>query len=355
MNNKAKGFTLVELMISLALGLLIIGGVLYVFLSSSQTFRMNEAQSRVQENGRFALELLAREIRHAGFNPTVEFCGGSGPKNEDYSESALEILPDQMRILTGWSRPDNATTINEVMTPFRGNSGSSGVKKITISDLGTDAKALKPIVGSDVLEIQKQNNIRSLRWHPITAHNTGENNFEIEDVQLLLDQLTEINADIDKKIIANADLKNVLVALDRDCTRGTVFSGEVTNGTISYTTNNDPKKSIGLNYAGGRLVIAAELSESSKASFVRYFIAQPDDADVPSLYRQYNNNAPEALIEGVSAFAIDRFTGSASPSNTGVTVKLDIMSRIGGFTESEQADGRLQQRFETTVAVRNRI
>lgn len=61
-----KGFSLIELMISLVLGLFIVGGVLAVFVGSSASFNSNEALSRVQENGRFALEIIAEDLRNTG-------------------------------------------------------------------------------------------------------------------------------------------------------------------------------------------------------------------------------------------------------------------------------------------------
>lgn len=62
-----SGLSLVELMIAMLLGLLLIGGVLQVFLSSKQTFSSNTALSRVQENGRFAVTLLTYDLRNAGY------------------------------------------------------------------------------------------------------------------------------------------------------------------------------------------------------------------------------------------------------------------------------------------------
>lgn len=62
------GFSIVELMISLVLGLLLMTGVIQVFLSSRQTYATNEAMARQQENGRFALEFIARSARTAGYS-----------------------------------------------------------------------------------------------------------------------------------------------------------------------------------------------------------------------------------------------------------------------------------------------
>ncbi|MCG5523594.1 PilW family protein [Ectothiorhodospira haloalkaliphila] len=62
-----RGITLVELMIAMVLGILLLGSVIGVFLGTSQTYRTQEAMSKVQETGRFAMERLARDIRQVGF------------------------------------------------------------------------------------------------------------------------------------------------------------------------------------------------------------------------------------------------------------------------------------------------
>jgi type IV pilus assembly protein PilW len=61
------GLSLVELMVALVLGLVLMSGVIQVFLSSRQTYSTNEAVSRMQENGRFALEFISRSARLAGY------------------------------------------------------------------------------------------------------------------------------------------------------------------------------------------------------------------------------------------------------------------------------------------------
>ena len=63
-----QGMTLIELMISMVLGLVIIGGATSVMLANQQSYRTNEALSQVQESQRSAFELLSRDVREAGFN-----------------------------------------------------------------------------------------------------------------------------------------------------------------------------------------------------------------------------------------------------------------------------------------------
>lgn len=66
---RQSGLSLIELMISMVLGLLVVGGAIGVFLSNQRTYRTTESLARVQENARVAFELMAREVREAGGNP----------------------------------------------------------------------------------------------------------------------------------------------------------------------------------------------------------------------------------------------------------------------------------------------
>lgn len=67
LKNLQKGFTMIELMIAVTLGLLLTAAVLHTFINMKRTYEFTEAFSRVQENGRFAIEFLARDIRNAAF------------------------------------------------------------------------------------------------------------------------------------------------------------------------------------------------------------------------------------------------------------------------------------------------
>lgn len=62
-----RGFSLVEIMVAVTLSVILMSGVMQIYLPSKQSFRMQESLSRVQENGRFALEFLSRDIRMADF------------------------------------------------------------------------------------------------------------------------------------------------------------------------------------------------------------------------------------------------------------------------------------------------
>jgi type IV pilus assembly protein PilW len=64
---KQRGLSLVELMISMTIGLFLIAAIASLFVGSKQAYRTGDNLSRLQENGRFAIDLLGRNIRVAGY------------------------------------------------------------------------------------------------------------------------------------------------------------------------------------------------------------------------------------------------------------------------------------------------
>jgi len=66
MKRKQRGLSLIELMIATSLSLILTTGVIQIFSSSKQTSRVQDSLARLQENARFALDLLAHDIRMAG-------------------------------------------------------------------------------------------------------------------------------------------------------------------------------------------------------------------------------------------------------------------------------------------------
>ena len=62
-----RGFSVVEIMVALAISLVLLAGVYKVYLGSKQSYRLTEGEARLQENGRFAMHFLTRTIRGAGY------------------------------------------------------------------------------------------------------------------------------------------------------------------------------------------------------------------------------------------------------------------------------------------------
>jgi type IV pilus assembly protein PilW len=104
-SKRMSGVTLVELMVALALGLAIVAAVGYIYVAGNQGYRVQDEQSRMQEDARFIIETMSRDIKMAGLfgcPPVV-----SVPKSE---QTTLELLASQpvMRTNTNWLMLDGS-------------------------------------------------------------------------------------------------------------------------------------------------------------------------------------------------------------------------------------------------------
>lgn len=62
-----RGLTLVELLIAVTLGLIALAVMIGVFVANSQNYRQNDAITALQDNARFAMDNLARDLAMAGY------------------------------------------------------------------------------------------------------------------------------------------------------------------------------------------------------------------------------------------------------------------------------------------------
>lgn len=69
---RQRGVGLVEVMISLVIGLMLLGALAYFFLGSQQMNRTHDDLARMQESGRNAMEILGKAIRQAGYRLDVD-------------------------------------------------------------------------------------------------------------------------------------------------------------------------------------------------------------------------------------------------------------------------------------------
>src|SRR3972149_10474097 len=67
---RAGGFSLVELMIAMAVGLVVLGAMYSVFTVQNKTFGNQEEIVAMQQNVRAGMDMVTREIMMAGYNPT---------------------------------------------------------------------------------------------------------------------------------------------------------------------------------------------------------------------------------------------------------------------------------------------
>lgn len=60
------GISLVEILVSLVISLFLLGGIVQVYFGNQTSYKFANGLSQVQENGRFALETVAQDLRAAG-------------------------------------------------------------------------------------------------------------------------------------------------------------------------------------------------------------------------------------------------------------------------------------------------
>jgi type IV pilus assembly protein PilW len=62
-----RGFSLIELLISSTLGLILFAAIISIYLTTKQTYNIQDSLARMQENARLALRLITHDARMAGY------------------------------------------------------------------------------------------------------------------------------------------------------------------------------------------------------------------------------------------------------------------------------------------------
>jgi len=95
---KTEGFTLIELMVAIAIGMVVLAAVTTTFMSQTKFYSAQEQVNEMEQNARGALDLIARELKMAGYKPN----GGSF--------SGITYDTTQLRIQADISGTDGLTT-----------------------------------------------------------------------------------------------------------------------------------------------------------------------------------------------------------------------------------------------------
>ena len=119
---RQKGLTLIELLVSMTIALIVLAGVVQMMVDNKSKFRLADELAFIQENARYAVDKLGRELRMAGYsgcgasanvanvvNGAGNFYNGFGLEGWDESESLTEF-PSEFRNdmwgAAGWSNTD---------------------------------------------------------------------------------------------------------------------------------------------------------------------------------------------------------------------------------------------------------
>jgi type IV pilus assembly protein PilW len=109
-NMKQSGYTLVELMVSLAISGILLTSIGATFIAQRKSYDLQEQITEMQQTARAALDMMSREIRMAGYDPT-DLMQKSDPSYADfvgipYNASQLEMVSD----LNGDGETDGTVT-----------------------------------------------------------------------------------------------------------------------------------------------------------------------------------------------------------------------------------------------------
>jgi type IV pilus assembly protein PilW len=105
--NNERGFTILELVVALAISLILMGIAVKIFLVQQKAYNVQEQLSEMQQNIRAAMDIIVRETKMAGYDATGS--GGFDGIGNNSSATSIQILAD----LDG---TDTTTGTNEDIT-----------------------------------------------------------------------------------------------------------------------------------------------------------------------------------------------------------------------------------------------
>ena len=91
-NHKQQGLTLVEIMVAITISLVLLAGVIKIFQSAKQSYTIQQALARIQENARLVTDIMIRDISTSGYlgclgtieDPQSEFANVLGDTSTNY-------------------------------------------------------------------------------------------------------------------------------------------------------------------------------------------------------------------------------------------------------------------------------
>lgn len=86
-----KGLTLIEMMVSIVIGMFVVVAILAVYAGTSGAARTAEAQGRMNEDAHAALSILTQQIRMAGSNPMQPNRTAAQPRNPAFTAGTFAI------------------------------------------------------------------------------------------------------------------------------------------------------------------------------------------------------------------------------------------------------------------------
>ena len=132
----ARGFTLVEMLIAMAVGLVVLGAMYSTFTIQQKTFANQEEIVAMQQSVRAGMDMMAREIGMAGYDP----CSVNSDSDLSNNFSGVTVNSTQLQIMADLDGNDPLG--NNCQSPYKGID-ATGQENI-IYALASDATAANP-------------------------------------------------------------------------------------------------------------------------------------------------------------------------------------------------------------------
>jgi type IV pilus assembly protein PilW len=150
---RSSGVTLVELMIAMTLSLVIVAAVGYVYLAGNQGYKVQDQASRMQEDARYIIQTITRDIQMAG----VFGCAANRVAGGEGTQGSFELLATQpvMTTNTDWlmlSGPDNKD-FDRFVSPAMTIRGIAATAAAADTSLPATVRGAGRLPGTDVLMI----------------------------------------------------------------------------------------------------------------------------------------------------------------------------------------------------------
>jgi len=311
MKKISGGFTLIELMIAMVIGLIILLGLVTLFTSSSSLNRAQTGLAVLQENGRYAITRIKSDIEMAGRKHCATVAMPSAFRtnwDQGYAMTAWQVardvsfdngFPDINQVLLDVdtkAEPDQ--TADPVVTStynsypldpsyfIRGSECGLTSCEPSLTSLGSDKLVTFPSIGVSDGSRAAMADVLTLRYLLGGNRVTAQNNFSftLEDSSSFTDGPVLI-ADCGTNLVANANWgsKNVTMNLGGSPAMTAAPSFNLMGDTRAYNLKEELKN-------------------------ISYFLrldADPSDSNrmISSLYRSENGNVQQ-IVQGVERFDV---------------------------------------------------
>lgn len=365
---KESGLGLVELMVSITIGLVIMAGVLQLFLTSRENSSTANGASRLQENIRYAMHRIGEDIYRAGNMGCFSFAAVGSPK------VAEDDTPDE----NGNRRIENQYIYNRLYIPDLGGNADEALMQRVVAIVDPDTLATTLSVFSPNVD-NGWNDFESSFISGVDNDNADANLLDGTDTLIVkyvdssaATAITGIPSETQMVVEDRTDLSNNELVIAGNCRGVYVFN----IGNIAPGINDTATITIGVL---GATPLTHDIDIDHSASFLyagdtgayEYSIRTSVGLDAGdectaltpeycSLYRSTNGNAQE-LVLGVSDLQVSYgYEGNAAYQDDIAAVDRLTVDRVRvqmtfNTLDYTQADGLLTRVVTRVFAVRNQL